>query len=71
MTTVCVLLLLGNSEVHTKFQLFSLIFFFLNILAKVLKWNICHFDKIFIVNTEQVVTHECILWIAVKSSVVQ
>ena len=37
-------------------------FFFslLNILAKILKWCICQFDKIFIVNTEQVVIHECI-----------
>ena len=45
MTTVCVCLLLGDPEVH--------------ILAKVLKWNIRQFGKIFIGNTEQVVIHEC------------
>ena len=49
MTTVGVCLLLSNHEVHTKFQLSSLIFFFLNILSKVLKWNICLFDRIFII----------------------
>ena len=59
MTTVFVCLLLGNPEVHTKFELSSLIFFFFNILTKVLDWYICFFDRIFIINTEQLVIHEC------------
>ena len=33
-------------EVHTKYQFCSLIFFFLNILAKVQKWHACQFDQI-------------------------
>ena len=42
-------------------QIFSFLawfFFFLNILAEVLKWYICLFDEIFIVNSELLVIHE-------------
>ena len=37
----------------------SLLFVFLKILVKLLKWYICQFDEIFIVNTEQLVIHQC------------
>ena len=57
-TTICVCLLLGVPEVHTKLKLIGLIFFFLNIFVKVLKWYICQFDEISIVNTKQLVIHQ-------------
>ena len=57
--TICVCLLLGVPEIYTKSELCGLTFFFLNILVKVLKCYICQFDEIFIVNTEQLVMHEC------------
>ena len=46
------------SEVHTKLQLTSLIFVFLNKFVKVLKCYICLFDEIFSVNTEQLAIYE-------------
>ena len=52
-------LLLGVPEAYIKLQLMTLMFVFLNILVKVLKWYTCQFDEIFIVNTEQLVIHQC------------